>query len=176
ATPVLDRTVEKFPTPVDGNPADQTSTQAVEKPVEESPAPQAQVERSATPVAPVVSTPIEPLPVEKSVESEKTSSPPKSLPIIDKVGFCENFSPAKSTLDAADITSNYESSESNKLREGSSEQEESHPVERSPTPAPVSQKDQTILEQTINERSEEHTSELQSRENLVCRLLLEKKK
>src|SRR5690606_42063735 len=26
-----------------------------------------------------------------------------------------------------------------------------------------------------NERSEEHTSELQSRENLVCRLLLEKK-
>src|SRR5690606_41701482 len=28
----------------------------------------------------------------------------------------------------------------------------------------------------IAERSEEHTSELQSRENLVCRLLLEKKK
>src|SRR5690606_42068682 len=28
----------------------------------------------------------------------------------------------------------------------------------------------------IGERSEEHTSELQSRENLVCRLLLEKKK
>src|SRR5690606_40605363 len=28
----------------------------------------------------------------------------------------------------------------------------------------------------IRERSEEHTSELQSRENLVCRLLLEKKK
>src|SRR5690606_41781947 len=28
---------------------------------------------------------------------------------------------------------------------------------------------------TPNERSEEHTSELQSRENLVCRLLLEKK-
>src|SRR5690606_40656443 len=27
-----------------------------------------------------------------------------------------------------------------------------------------------------NPRSEEHTSELQSRENLVCRLLLEKKK
>src|SRR6266511_1171571 len=32
--------------------------------------------------------------------------------------------------------------------------------------------DSTILE----DRSEEHTSELQSRENLVCRLLLEKKK
>src|SRR5690606_40125532 len=29
---------------------------------------------------------------------------------------------------------------------------------------------------TFLERSEEHTSELQSRENLVCRLLLEKKK
>src|SRR5436309_8904207 len=28
----------------------------------------------------------------------------------------------------------------------------------------------------IEKRSEEHTSELQSRENLVCRLLLEKKK
>src|SRR3712207_8940359 len=33
--------------------------------------------------------------------------------------------------------------------------------------------DLTILEQ---ERSEEHTSELQSRQYLVCRLLLEKKK
>src|SRR5690606_26749550 len=32
------------------------------------------------------------------------------------------------------------------------------------------------VEQGDLERSEEHTSELQSRENLVCRLLLEKKK
>src|SRR5436309_12049410 len=31
-------------------------------------------------------------------------------------------------------------------------------------------------EHGLRERSEEHTSELQSRENLVCRLLLEKKK
>src|SRR5690606_41680909 len=31
-------------------------------------------------------------------------------------------------------------------------------------------------EPAAQERSEEHTSELQSRENLVCRLLLEKKK
>src|SRR5207302_3532067 len=31
-------------------------------------------------------------------------------------------------------------------------------------------------EKARQERSEEHTSELQSRENLVCRLLLEKKK
>src|SRR5438445_9362650 len=30
--------------------------------------------------------------------------------------------------------------------------------------------------QTIGDRSEEHTSELQSRQYLVCRLLLEKKK
>src|SRR5690606_41967011 len=31
-------------------------------------------------------------------------------------------------------------------------------------------------EKNLESRSEEHTSELQSRENLVCRLLLEKKK
>src|SRR5690606_40520184 len=34
----------------------------------------------------------------------------------------------------------------------------------------------TFEEQILTRRSEEHTSELQSRENLVCRLLLEKKK
>src|SRR5690606_40079712 len=34
----------------------------------------------------------------------------------------------------------------------------------------------TTATYTLTERSEEHTSELQSRENLVCRLLLEKKK
>src|SRR5690606_40934082 len=34
----------------------------------------------------------------------------------------------------------------------------------------------SILDRHSNARSEEHTSELQSRENLVCRLLLEKKK
>src|SRR5436309_15729946 len=33
-----------------------------------------------------------------------------------------------------------------------------------------------LRQEQIGERSEEHTSELQSRENLVCRLLLEKKK
>src|SRR3712207_8940614 len=32
------------------------------------------------------------------------------------------------------------------------------------------------LEDAVRERSEEHTSELQSRQYLVCRLLLEKKK
>src|SRR5690606_41268607 len=35
---------------------------------------------------------------------------------------------------------------------------------------------QAILDGKRTLRSEEHTSELQSRENLVCRLLLEKKK
>src|SRR5260370_18047248 len=34
----------------------------------------------------------------------------------------------------------------------------------------------TINFERLNERSEEHTSELQSHLNLVCRLLLEKKK
>src|SRR5690606_41132129 len=38
------------------------------------------------------------------------------------------------------------------------------------------EKDREVLEKMSDERSEEHTSELQSRENLVCRLLLEKKK
>src|SRR5258708_14643493 len=33
-----------------------------------------------------------------------------------------------------------------------------------------------VIENTINPRSEEHTSELQSPDHLVCRLLLEKKK
>src|SRR5690606_28320613 len=36
--------------------------------------------------------------------------------------------------------------------------------------------DYGMLVRETDERSEEHTSELQSRENLVCRLLLEKKK
>src|SRR5690606_41061519 len=41
-------------------------------------------------------------------------------------------------------------------------------------PATLEQEAQTIHQEGL--RSEEHTSELQSRENLVCRLLLEKKK
>src|SRR5690242_21191135 len=36
--------------------------------------------------------------------------------------------------------------------------------------------DYEIFSHTLNDRSEEHTSELQSHVNLVCRLLLEKKK
>src|SRR5258708_35489181 len=33
-----------------------------------------------------------------------------------------------------------------------------------------------VIDRTITQRSEEHTSELQSPDHLVCRLLLEKKK
>src|SRR3712207_8542379 len=43
-----------------------------------------------------------------------------------------------------------------------------------PAPSSKNGKDPTAIEQTG--RSEEHTSELQSRQYLVCRLLLEKKK
>src|SRR5690606_12712260 len=42
--------------------------------------------------------------------------------------------------------------------------------------SPMAQQMIILLLLKINSRSEEHTSELQSRENLVCRLLLEKKK
>src|SRR5690554_7248224 len=63
---------------------------------------------------------------------------------------------------------------------------------RTPTPAPATQSDQDemdldaqyepgdelppVLSEKSASRSEEHTSELQSRPHLVCRLLLEKKK
>src|SRR2546430_8962050 len=40
----------------------------------------------------------------------------------------------------------------------------------------VADDDNLGIERTDGERSEEHTSELQSQSNLVCRLLLEKKK
>src|SRR5690606_41353139 len=40
----------------------------------------------------------------------------------------------------------------------------------------IQQPDGTLNAGNLESRSEEHTSELQSRENLVCRLLLEKKK
>src|SRR5690606_40750887 len=47
----------------------------------------------------------------------------------------------------------------------------------SATAAAISQSRSGLLRYTMSRtRSEEHTSELQSRENLVCRLLLEKKK
>src|SRR5438270_10215934 len=35
---------------------------------------------------------------------------------------------------------------------------------------------EALIEAALDQRSEEHTSELQSQSNLVCRLLLEKKK
>src|SRR5690606_23341032 len=50
----------------------------------------------------------------------------------------------------------------------------SHRLRASPTMPKLNSS--IIATEPIIERSEEHTSELQSRENLVCRLLLEKKK
>src|SRR6266849_8639163 len=48
---------------------------------------------------------------------------------------------------------------------------------RSPPPRPAdSQLDLTTPTERTRRRSEEHTSELQSRVDIVCRLLLEKKK
>src|SRR5207302_3905177 len=47
-------------------------------------------------------------------------------------------------------------------------------IECTAQPQRVTTEGPAIVAQTL--RSEEHTSELQSRENLVCRLLLEKKK
>src|SRR5690606_41385052 len=56
-------------------------------------------------------------------------------------------------------------------------------LERAPTPSMAGMESFLTIEQmarraglSAHARSEEHTSELQSRENLVCRLLLEKKK
>src|SRR3712207_7954557 len=45
-----------------------------------------------------------------------------------------------------------------------------------PAPARVATPDYHVTTLAELARSEEHTSELQSRQNLVCRLLLEKKK
>src|SRR5436309_9700637 len=50
------------------------------------------------------------------------------------------------------------------------------PVSRSCLPIDGDQKIAGANTAGVSGRSEEHTSELQSRENLVCRLLLEKKK
>src|SRR2546430_10637502 len=45
-----------------------------------------------------------------------------------------------------------------------------------PFPVAIGQRKREHPEAGADERSEEHTSELQSQSNLVCRLLLEKKK
>src|SRR5690349_23562644 len=52
-----------------------------------------------------------------------------------------------------------------------------HSAYRRPIRVLVSQsRDGELIASTFSHRSEEHTSELQSRRDLVCRLLLEKKK
>src|SRR5207302_2415587 len=50
------------------------------------------------------------------------------------------------------------------------------PLRRRPAPLSPANRRRRSGAGTVRRRSEEHTSELQSRENLVCRLLLEKKK
>src|SRR3712207_7407281 len=49
-------------------------------------------------------------------------------------------------------------------------------LERLEQEAPVVEARQRVADRLLELRSEEHTSELQSRQYLVCRLLLEKKK
>src|SRR5207237_10869555 len=51
-----------------------------------------------------------------------------------------------------------------------------HQRERRDRDAPVRDRDAQLAGDLVHRRSEEHTSELQSHLNLVCRLLLEKKK
>src|SRR3712207_7662867 len=47
---------------------------------------------------------------------------------------------------------------------------------QAPLPGPLLRRLRAVLHRGRTRRSEEHTSELQSRQYLVCRLLLEKKK
>src|SRR2546430_9817374 len=51
-----------------------------------------------------------------------------------------------------------------------------HPPDGPQLPDPAAAGPLDLEQQLRDERSEEHTSELQSQSNLVCRLLLEKKK
>src|SRR2546430_4963791 len=50
------------------------------------------------------------------------------------------------------------------------------PVRDGAAPCPVHRRHEVDAAVRVGARSEEHTSELQSQSNLVCRLLLEKKK
>src|SRR5690606_41171268 len=68
-----------------------------------------------------------------------------------------------------------------RARHGSVARSSAAPAAFAPTSTPLtaaSSSDATarVTRTSTRVRSEEHTSELQSRENLVCRLLLEKKK
>src|SRR3989442_10280926 len=49
-------------------------------------------------------------------------------------------------------------------------------TDASSEPGPRARRDHLLRRRAVQVRSEEHTSELQSRPHLVCRLLLEKKK
>src|SRR2546430_7618968 len=61
--------------------------------------------------------------------------------------------------------------------DGPPDQAEGKPdAHQPPAPAEAARDGLDVLEPLLQARSEEHTSELQSQSNLVCRLLLEKKK
>src|SRR5690606_41614807 len=62
------------------------------------------------------------------------------------------------------------------LRRGRGRRAREHPHGRAQGTDPYPRAGQPARAGAAEARSEEHTSELQSRENLVCRLLLEKKK
>src|SRR3712207_9532660 len=59
---------------------------------------------------------------------------------------------------------------------GPSKQRRPGPAPRRPSPGRVGHPLRLVQQPLVARRSEEHTSELQSRQYLVCRLLLEKKK
>src|SRR2546430_11201463 len=54
--------------------------------------------------------------------------------------------------------------------------EHGHHLQREPFRRAETEHQYVLLARDADDRSEEHTSELQSQSNLVCRLLLEKKK
>src|SRR5690606_40850705 len=85
----------------------------------------------------------------------------KPLPLIHR--FCSFvFTPNDTVVPLSDSDHSSSSSPSSEAR---------FLIFNSPLPASTS-----FSAKPLPPRSEEHTSELQSRENLVCRLLLEKKK
>src|SRR3712207_7856366 len=81
--------------------------------------------------------------------------------------------PPRSTL--FPYTTLFRSSQARRDRGEASEAWRAHPDGRAPAGAAAS-RDEPSAQPAHQARSEEHTSELQSRQYLVCRLLLEKKK
>src|SRR5699024_11868492 len=91
--------------------------------------------------------------------------PPTQLPSMAAIVGVDEFATAASAVELSS-----QKSSSGTLRSAMSE-----PAEKCP-PAPVITSAPIESSASTEARSEEHTSELQSRFELVCRLLLEKKK